>query len=365
MKRWETRPGASPPKLVFVLGDLKFGGTQRQTLHIARLLDRSRFDVEVWLMAGDDELTPLAREWGIPLVFLSKRPGVGPTGVVNLARRLFKYRPDLMMLFTHIPNIWGCLWGFLSRAPLMVGSCRDGLPRWQHERWLWPLTDHLVSNCRSIEDRLVNDCHVPRKRITLIYNGVDAEYFRPPDHRSGPPVVLSVGRLVPVKAHDVLIKAFAIVLPRHPRAELWIAGDGPRLGELTELARKNLPPGKAKFLASRQDISPLYKKADLFALPSLAEAMPNVVLEAMGSGLPVVASRVGGVPELVKQGQTGWLVPPGKPEALAGALDKLLSNPHKRTLFGRAGRERVESDFSMTVMVKRHEEIFARLLGER
>ncbi len=94
-----------------------------------------------WLMAADDELVSLAREWRIPLVWLSTRRGVGLTGVVNLARQLRKTPPDMLMFFTHLPNIWGCLWGRLNKIPLIIGSCRTGVPRWGHERWLW----HLVA----------------------------------------------------------------------------------------------------------------------------------------------------------------------------------------------------------------------------
>lgn len=352
-------------KIAFVLGDLKFGGTERQALHLARLLDRSKFDVEVWLMAADDELAHLAREWRIPLVWLSTRRGVGLTGVINLARHLRKSRPDLLMLFTHLPNIWGCLWGYLNRIPLIVGSCRSGVPRFQHERWLWSLTDHLICNCTSVTDRLTKDCHVPPEHITIIHNGVDTEYFRPPSSRNGPLVILSVGRLVSVKAHHILIEACARVLPRYPPAELWIVGDGPRLAELQELANQTMPPGKTKFLTPRIDLYPLYTRASLFALSSVKEAMPNVVLEAMACGLPVVASAAGGVEELVSNGRTGWLVPPGDSAALAHALDGMLSDPQQRETLGQAGRERVEGNFSMTAMVRNHERVFERLMRDQ
>ncbi len=354
-------PNPVPLKLAVVLGDLKFGGSERQALHLSRLLDKSKFHVEVWLMAADDELASLASEWQIPLIWLSTRRGVGPTGVVNLARQLRKTPPDMLMLFTHLPNIWGCLWGRLNKIPLIVGSCRDGVPRWRHERWLWPLTDHLISNCASVKDRLTNNYRVPQEHITVIPNGVDTEYFRPTASRKRPPVVLSVGRLVQVKAHDILIKAFAMVYPKHPQAELWIVGDGPRLGELKKLARQILPHGKIKFLPPCIDIYPMYQKAGLLALSSLKEAMPNVVLEAMACGLPVVASAVGGIPEVVTHGRTGWLVPPGNSAVLADILDNMLADPQHNASLGQAGRKRVEKDFSFTSMVQAHEKIFERL----
>ena len=144
-----------PARLVLLLQDLKFGGTQRQTLELARRLDPGRFQVEVWVMTAGDDLMPLAREWSIPVVRLARQAVVGPLALINLWRRLHRQPPDLLMLLTVVPNIWGRILGRLARVPVIVGNCRGGGAPWrQHERLLWPGMDHLLCNTAALKTEL-------------------------------------------------------------------------------------------------------------------------------------------------------------------------------------------------------------------
>jgi colanic acid/amylovoran biosynthesis glycosyltransferase len=355
-----------PARLVLLLEDLKFGGTQRQALELARRLDRTRFQPEIWLMAGGDDLAPLARDWSIPLVRLSMGRKPGPPGLGRLWLRLQKTPPDLLMALTAVPNIWGRLLGRVSGVPLVVGNVRGLLHRNQYERWLWPLADHILCNTESLTDILNKECKICTSRITVIHNGVDTDFFRPAESGSArKSIILCVARMVPVKDHATLILAFRLVLMDHPDAELWLVGDGPGKPALSQLVQKTLPPDRVKFLPGSTDLRPLLEQAALLVLSSRHEACPNVVLEAMAMALPVVATRVGGLPELVTPGETGWLVPPVNVSALAGAMSQLLGDPETREAFGRAGRERVERDFTLADMVRRHEEVFAVLLNKK
>jgi glycosyltransferase involved in cell wall biosynthesis len=353
-----------PARLVFLLQDLKFGGTQRQALELARRLDRARFQVEVWLLAAGEDLVPMAWRNAIPLVRLGRREQVGPLALARLGRRLLTRDIDALLPFTVVPNIWGRVLGRLARVPVIVGNCRGGgAPRRQHERWFWPLAHHIVCNCRAVERVLREDCGVPEARLITIPNGVDAAYFQPgtgPD--AGPPRVLCVARMAPDKDHDTLLAAFRLTARALPAAELWLLGDGPRLGEVRELAGRLLPEGRVKFLPPREDLRPLLHQASLLVLSSKTEALPNVVLEAMAAGLPVVATRVGGVPELVVPGRTGWLVDPGDPPGLAAALSRVLADPDGRRALGREGRARACREFSLEAMAHRYESVLARLL---
>lgn len=361
------RPG-NPARLVFLLQDLKFGGTQRQVLELARRLDPARFRAEIWALAGSDDLVPLARQWGLTPIRLSRQERVGPAALLHLWRHLRQGGIDLLMLFTVVPNTWGRILGRLAGVPVVVGSCRGGGAfRRQHERWLWPLVRQIICNSAALQRELSREAGVPAARVSVILNGVDTNYFQPAPEGAGPypAVALSVARLVPDKDHETLVRAFALVAPEFPRAQLWLVGEGPLLAQVRQLAGEILPAGACRFIPPQTDLRPFLRAAGLLVLSSRTEALPNVILEAMAAGLPVVASAVGGVPELVTPARTGWLTPPEDPPGLAAALRRLLADPEKCRAFGRAGRCRAVQEFSLSAMVSRYEEVLQGLLLNR
>ena len=348
-------PVGNPARVVFLLQDLKFGGTQRQTLELARHLDPERFQVELWMLMAGDDLAPVAKSRDIPLVWLSRDSWVSPVSLARLWRRLQRTPVDVLVLLTVVPNIWGRILGRLAGVPWIIGNCRGGAGPWrQHERWLWPLADYIICNSAAIKMLLSNHYRVPPARLRVIHNGVDLDYFLPPAAapRGNPARVLSVARLVPDKDHRTLIRAFRLVAGDHPEAELWLVGDGPEEKAIRQLAAEILPPGKVRFFPSQEDPRPFFQQAGLFVLSSVHEAFPNVVLEAMATGLPVVATRVGGLPEMVAPGETGWLAPPRDPAALAAAISQLLADPQTMRDFGAAGQRRVARCFPLAAMVR-------------
>ncbi len=360
-------PGAPrPARVVCLLQDLEFGGTQRQIIELAARLDPDRFQAEIWLLIARDDMAPVARAKGLEPVWLSRHSYFWPlVDQVNLWRRLRARSCDLLMLLTGIPNIWGRILARGPQRPVIVGNCRNESDFWlQGERFLWPLCDHIICNASALKDTYVQRFAIPPDRLSVIPNGVDTDHFRPPDapRAAEHPRVLAIGRLVPDKDHDTLIRAFALVLRSHPRARLWLLGNGRRREAIQRLAESLLPPGAVTFFPGQTDPRPLMHQADLLALGSLREGMPNVVLEAMATGLPVVATRVGGLADVVVPGKTGWLVPPRNPAALAAAISQVLADDQVSRDFGRAGRELAEQRFSLTAMVESFQEVFTRLL---
>jgi glycosyltransferase involved in cell wall biosynthesis len=360
-------PSTNPPaRLVFLLQDLTFGGTQRQTLELARRLNPARFQVEIWTLAAGDGFAPLARRYGLPVINLARSKQVGPLALARLGRRLLHQPPDVLLPLTVVPNIWGRVLGRVARVPLIVGNCRGGgAPRRQHERCLWPLAHHIVCNSQALKSVLTKSYGVPAARLTIIPNGVDTEYFQPATAlANGPPRLLYIGRLVPDKDPDTLLQAFQLTIRAHPDAELWLVGEGPRQAALQELAFRHSLSARVRFIPPTDDLLPVLQQATFMVLSSRTEALPNVVLEAMAAGLPVVATRVGGVPELVDPGVTGWLVPPGDAPALAAALGQALADPEARQAMGRTARQRAINDFSLEAMARRYESVLDRLLGQ-
>lgn len=359
--------GRSTYRVVILLQELKFGGSQTQALELARGLAAAGLQVQVWsLMAGQD-LLPRARHFGLRVRQLGRAGYVWPPALARLAQALRQERPEVLLLYTGIPNIWGRLLGRLYKVPVIVGTCRGSLePGRQRDRWLWRLAHHHICNAGFLKEMLVEQAGVNPAAISVIPNGVDLERFRTVANQRGPaPVVLCLGRLSPEKGQAVLLEAFSKVAVRHQQAQLWLVGDGPQRESLARRARATICRERIRLLPASQDVPGLLGQATLLALPSRHEGMPNVILEAMAAGLPVLASDLGGVSELVEPEQTGLLLPPGDVEAWAAGLDRLLSEPGLGRAWGRAGRQRVEERFSLAAMIQAHRELLDCLLSRR
>ena len=175
-------------------------------------------------------------------------------------------------------------------------------------------------------------------------------------------MICTVGRLDPVKDQVGLVRAFAGLVPAHPEAVLVIAGDGPCRDELARVIAELGVADRVRLLGECRDVPGVLAAADVFALPSIAEGMSNTLLEAMAAGLPVVATRVGGNPELVEDGVNGRLVPIREPVALREALASYLDDPHLRAMHGKASRQRAVECFSLERMCQDYTDLYRRLL---
>jgi glycosyltransferase involved in cell wall biosynthesis len=220
-----------------------------------------------------------------------------------------------------------------------------------------PKTDALIANSRIMAQ------YSRDPRAVVIYPGIDATGFSAlrKDHNGG--VIGTACRLEPVKGVSHLIKAVALLAPDFPDLRLEIAGDGSLRAALTKECRELGLSGVATFLGWRENLHSLMSGWDIFAMPSLDEAFGYAALEAMAAGLPVVASAVGGLPELIEDGATGWLVPPSDPAAMAARLRQLVADPAERQTMGAAGRKRAEKEFSLSRMVDQTITLYDRLCG--
>jgi glycosyltransferase involved in cell wall biosynthesis len=214
---------------------------------------------------------------------------------------------------------------------------------------------------------LVEEAHWAK--IHVVHCGVDLDEFAPPasgpdgDAGSGRALrLLTVGRLVAVKGHGVLLEAVARLAGEGVDVAATLVGDGPRRAELEALARDLGVADRVRFTGrvGQDDIRRFYAEADVFCLPSFAEGLPVVLLEAIAAGVPVVASRITGIPELVEHGTSGVLVPPGRPDRLADALRDLSSDPDRRRALAVAARRRVSEEFDVAACAERLREVMAR-----
>ena len=240
-----------------------------------------------------------------------------------------------------------------------------------------PFVGHHIAVSRDLAGWLQQTVGVPSRKVTQIYNGVDSHKFHPRNGARmalGPPgfmgsdaiIIGSVGRLAPVKDFPTLIRAFHCLREQWPeqrhRLRLVIIGDGPARLEC-ECLIAALGLGEKVWLAGdRSDIAELMRAMDLFVLPSRGEGISNTILEAMASGLPVIATAVGGNPELVAPGRTGTLIPPADPEQMAQALRASVADPLRLAQEGRAAREAIEARFSMDAMVQSYLGVYDQVL---
>jgi glycosyltransferase involved in cell wall biosynthesis len=203
---------------------------------------------------------------------------------------------------------------------------------------------------------------ISEKKLTTIWNGIDLGRFEFAGAKEGGPVVM-VGRLNPEKDIETLLRAVPLILRQHPDFRLEIAGGGPCLAALRRLAEEGLRlDNSVRFLGEIRDIATLLARASVFVLPSLTEGISLTLLEAMARGLPVVATRVGGNPEVVVDGETGFLVPAQSPSDLAAAILRVHRDPARGRQMGLAGRRRVELNFEVGRMVAAYETLYADLL---
>lgn len=336
----------APIRLVILLEDLEFGGTQRYATNLLREMDRGWFAPEVWTLRGGDGLLGAMRETEVPVVRLTDGKRVGPLALARLALRLRRERPDLLYTLTVIPNIWGRVLAAALGIRVVVGY--RSLDPDQHERILHRLAKRIIPNAHVLGQQLTQTFGVEPGRVTVIPNGVDSEHFSPDGAaRSEEPLVLCVARLVEDKDIPNLLEAFRRTLARVPGARLDVIGDGRAPSD---------PPPNVRFLPGTEDVRAHMRRAWVFALASKREGSPNALLEAMACGLPVVATQVGGIPELVGP-DSGVLVPPGDPDTLGEALAALLRDGPRRRMLGAAGRSRAVNHFGLPGAVRKTEEV--------
>jgi glycosyltransferase involved in cell wall biosynthesis len=356
------------------------GGADRQILCLARALLARQYEVRLVSMTPLGEMGRQAFDQGLPVISLEMERGRADwRAFQRLVTLLREWRPQLLTSFMYHANLLGRLAGRWAGVPLIVSSIRSERNGSASRDWLMRLTnwmdDRCTTNSQEVADSLRERRLLPSGKALVIPNGVDvAELSAPVDERlrirselglaPGEFLWLAVGRLLPQKDYPTLLQAFQ-PLAAAP-ARLLIAGRGPMLQELEQQARQLGTGAQVSFLGVRQDIPALLAAADGFVLSSAWEGMPNVVMEALAAATPVVATRVGGVAELVESGTSGFLVPAGDPGALSQAMRQLMSLPaRERELMGRAGRHHVATRYGMGAMADRWMALYQELLSRK
>ena len=323
--------------LVFIITSLAYGGAETQLVQLARRLRSRRWNVRIVSMIPPQAFVEEFEQTGIPVYSLDMRRGVpDPRALFRLAAILRRERPQVVHSHMVHANLLARMVRPIARVPVLVCTAHNinegGRLREIAYRLSDPLCDLTTQVSRAGLERSVRVGAVPGHRIRFFPNGVDAENFRPdPEARRrirweldvGDAFAwLAVGRFEKNKDYPNMLRAFARLRREH-EGLLLIAGGGSLRGEAERLAAELGVAASVKFLGIRKDVPGLMNAADAYLMSSAWEGMPIVLLEASATGLPVVATDVGGNGEVVLNGRSGLLVPPGDPEALARAMLRL------------------------------------------
>jgi sugar transferase (PEP-CTERM/EpsH1 system associated) len=369
---------ASVVKVAHAVLSLEVGGLESIVLDLVRESSRRGQGATVVCLDRTGPLAEQVEVLGAQVVCVHKRPGVRLETFGRLKSLLHELRPDVV----HTHQI-----GALFYAG--PAARRAGVPLVVHTehgkhygdrrrtRWVGRLAGRHAARFLCVSEDIAAAAAanriVPRGKIHVVPNGIDLDRFREPLDKQrvrrslgipvDAPLIGTVGRLSEIKRQDLLIRAFQLVLSRVPDAHLLIVGDGPAMGELRELVA-GLQIGARVHFAGYQPRPEAHLQAmDVFALSSRSEGMPLAVLEAWAAEVPVVATRVGGLPELIDDGGNGVLVDFGDEDALAGALCHLIADAEFSHRLGAAGRNRVESRFSLRRMADEYQRHYVELLG--
>jgi sugar transferase (PEP-CTERM/EpsH1 system associated) len=346
---------------------LDVGGLEMMVLDLVRHADHARFEHEVVCLRGPGELAPRFAEHGITVTALHS-PG-RLACFLRLTACLRRARPHVVHTHNANPHWYAALACRVAGTPVLVHT-RHGRHLGRERRHVWANTvaarasSAVVPVSLDAADEVLGPERVPAHKVVVIHNGIEIERFRA--ERETRPLVraISVARLNPVKDQPTLLRAVPLIAEAHPGFSLDIVGDGPERQGLERLRSELGLERSVRLLGHREDVAPLLAAADVFLLTSTSEGLALTLLEAMASGLPVVATDVGGNREVVVHGETGFLVPSGSPSAVAEATGRLLKNPELARAMGRSGRRRVEQSFGIRAMVGRYERLYGELLSQ-
>ena len=376
------------PLVAHVVYRFDTGGLENGLVNLINHMPRDAYRHAVIALTQVTDFRQRVKRDDVQFIALDKPPG----HAVKLYPRLAQVFRQLQPAVVHTRNLAAlecALPAWWAGVPVRVHGEHgrdvedmDGTSR--KYQWLRraykPWVTHYVALSRDLAGYLTERVHVPADRLSQVYNGVDTQRFRPAGGPR-PPIegcpfdpdthwlVGTVGRMQQVKDQPNLARAFVRLMTQQPalrdRVRLVMLGGGPLREQVQRIVDEAGLSALCWLPGERSDVADVMRGLSCFALPSLAEGISNTILEAMASGLPVVATDVGGNAELVGEGSTGLIVPPANAEALAEAIGRLASDPGRAAAMGGAGRTRAVGQFSLEAMVARYQGIYDQQLRAR
>jgi L-malate glycosyltransferase len=371
----QARP-VRPLKVLHLLASLPVGGAEDLVAAIVRGLDPQRFNAGVACLGSPGPVGAELEATGYPVSYLGldlKRTSFWR--LVAAVRGLLKeLRPDILHTHLYHPNLYGRLAALGLGLPVVVAAVHNSYTKVKSHRRLWNhllgrVSDRVLVGSAQVWSEVRRYDGVPASRLVLLPYGIRLAELETPLSREEARqamgvsgfVLGAVGRLEEQKGHRHLLEALSEVKRVIPDATLLLVGDGRLREDLMRQAQELGLSDRVRFLGTRRDLPLIFRALDLFVQPSLWEGLPLALLKAMGAGLPVVATRVSGVREVILDGINGRLVVPADPEALAGTTVELYRDPEARARLGAAARLTIRDNYSLEAMLARLEQLYLDL----
>lgn len=371
-------------KIIELITSLDFGGTQKMLFETLKRINREKYQFIVVSLKGRGVYTQEIEELGIKVVNLGVNGGVSkfrlflslPIVFFKLLKILIKEKPQIVHSYLFQANILGRIAAKIVRVPAIICSLRVMDPR-KYQIWLERITKNFVTlfiaNSEILRQFSIFNAGINPEKIITIYNGIDSNrysYLNPQSKREelgikeNDYLIGTIGRLDEQKGIEYLFKALKIIKEQIQNFKCLVVGNGRLRSKLEQLKVKLGIKENVILTGARTDANDLMAMFNLFVLPSLWEGLPNVLLEAMACEKPIIATNVGGVPELIENEKSGILVEPKDPNSLAKAIIELIKNKEKSKIVSQQARKRVEK-FSLDKMVKEIEKIYDQQLGDQ
>lgn len=366
--------------IIQCVNNLDLGGLERMVLSLASQLKTRGCNSLICCIENRGTLAAEVEQLGIPVHAIEMERHGKWVGFRNL-RRWLASQPQPVILHSHNfkPFYYSALAKITGAATGHIHTRHGAFIRQHRATWRYRLLRRGINRIITVSEdgrrELSRMSGLPIEQISAIPNGIETDFFAPATDRVqirtalGVPVnekvIIVVARLAPEKDLGTLLRAFSIVQRQLPAATLWIVGDGPERERLTALSHELGGASQIRFWGARSDIRNLLQAADVFALTSLSEGLSIALIEAAACGLPIVATNVGGNPQIVNAPVGGQLVEPRNPEALAAALLAILNDDTGRQVLGKAARQHAVEKFSIRQMVDGYLNLYQQACGER
>ncbi len=374
---------SSCQRILYLITDLHIGGTEKILYELVTRIDRTKFNSLVCGLKSCGYYAEKIENKGIPVIVFNVANGISLLknfqAIFNLYKIMRKEKIDLVHTFLFRANFIGRIAARLVGVPIVISSIRVMEEEKKYHLFLERITsflsDKFIVNSEALKNFVSEKMKITPEKIEIVYNGID--FMNLPKinsiikknelgYNKNEILIGTVGRLHKQKGIEYFIEAIKIItqlpITHYPSPNFLIIGDGPERKNLESLICNLELNDKVKLLGWRTDVLEIISVLDIFVLSSLWEGTPNVVLEALAYNKPVVATRVGGVPEIIEEGVTGLLVKPANAQALADAILWVLENPEKARKMAEKGKEKVEKIFPIHRMVKETEEVYNKLI---